>query len=692
MKIQHKYAIALTAALALFMAVLDSTIVNVALVSMERDFKTNINSVQWIVTGYILAQAAVIPVAGYFGNRFGIKRIFMLALALFTVGSLLCGLSPHLATGSAGLNLLIIFRLIQGIGGGMLVPLGSSIAFAAFPPQERAASSAVIAIPILFAPALGPTIGGLITDSSIKWPGVFFINVPIGIITLFLLARILRPDELSPPGAVPARFDYSGLFLSIVGVILVVYAFVVVSQTKGGSITAANPNGVINGWGYWLVWALLAAGVALLALFAALELYVVKDPVLDLRLFATRDFGIASVVTWVVRGIVFGSFLLIPIFLQQFQGKSAVHTGLILMSQGIGAIIGIQMGSRLYDRIGPRFLTAAGLAILTGATIWLIAVKPDSDARFFVPILFLRGIGFGFSNLPLQTVAIGAITGRALPKANSLYNASAQIFSSIGTAVVTTILVQRTTFHASSLVQAATASGTRPPANLPLLAGTDAMGDVFKLLTYGTAVAMLVSLLLPRQSLKTQMANQRASVPATPGEQPTDAPAPAPALATAPPSGHGGAPPAPESPLPATAPARTGPPPGMPEPSMPYPAPAVAGEYIGNGSMTDYEGRIAALEEMVTSLAEAMRSQPPAAPSMDEGRIAALEAAVGNLTRTVGNLPPAKWHREQYDRAGATEQRIAALERAVQHLTWSAAPAPPDGRRAPAYDVRRGAD
>ena len=231
MKIQHKYAIALTAALALFMAVLDSTIVNVALVSMERDFKTNINSVQWIVTGYILAQAAVIPVAGYFGNRFGIKRIFMLALALFTVGSLLCGLSPHLATGSAGLNLLIIFRLIQGIGGGMLFPLGSSIAFAAFPPQERAASSAVIAIPILFAPALGPTIGGLITDSSIKWPGVFFINVPIGIITLFLLARILRPDELSPPGAVPARFDYSGLFLSIVGVILVVYAVVVVSQT-----------------------------------------------------------------------------------------------------------------------------------------------------------------------------------------------------------------------------------------------------------------------------------------------------------------------------------------------------------------------------------------------------------------------------------------------------------------------------
>jgi predicted MFS family arabinose efflux permease len=207
-------------------------------------------------------------------------------------------------------------------------------------------------------------------------------------------------------------------------------------------------------------------------------------------------------VTWVVRGIVFGSFLLVPIFLQQFQSRSAVQTGLILMGQGIGAIIGIQMGSRLYDRIGPRALTTAGLLMLTGATFWLVAVKPDSGARFFVPILFLRGIGFGWSNLPLQTVGLGSITGRALGKATSLYNASAQIFSSIGTAVVTTILVQRTTYHASALVQGATDAIARSPANLALIAGTDAVSDVFKLLTIGTALAAAISLLLPKQSLK----------------------------------------------------------------------------------------------------------------------------------------------------------------------------------------------
>ncbi len=699
MKIQYKYAVALTAALALFMVVLDSTIVNVAIVAMERDFKTTINSVQWVVTGYILAQAAVIPATGYFGNRFGIKRVFMIALTIFTISSLLCGLSREISSGPNGLNLLIAFRALQGIGGGMLFPLAASIAFGAFPPEERAASSAVIAVPVLFAPALGPTVGGLIVDSGIKWPGVFFINIPIGIIALILIARIVRPDEkaVTAPGTARAGFDYSGLVLSIVGVVLVVYSFVLVSQTKSGSITAANPSGVINGWGYWLVWVLLAAGVLLLALFAYLELFVVTDPVLDLRLFVTRDFRIASVVTWVVRGIVFGSFLLIPIFLQQYQGRSAVHTGLILMAQGIGAIIGIQAGSRLYDRIGPRALTVAGLIILTGATIWLIRIKPDSGTMFFVPILFLRGIGFGWSNLPLQTVAIGSITGRALPKANSLYNAAAQIFSSIGTALVTTILVQRTTLHASNIVQAATVASARPPANLALVAGTDAVSDVFKLLTFGTIAATIVALLLPRQSLKQQNANQTAPAPATPSTS-ANGIAEMPAFATATahtPTGHGGYDPSPPAFAPSDAPDRPfsaarsqpfGPPPGTLD--------AAHAASASSGTLPDYDARIAALEQIIVHLMDDTQ-QPNSAPEarrVDEERIAALEQAVSNLDRLVHSLPPPNWHQEQYHRAGATEHRIAELERAVQHLTWGYPPQPSEGSHAPTFTDTPGED
>ena len=324
--------------------------------------------------------------------------------------------------------------------------------------------------------------------------------------------------------------------------------------------------------------------------------------------------------------------------------------------------------------------------------------------RFFVPILFLRGIGFGWSNLPLQTVAIGAITGRALPKANSLYNASAQIFSSIGVAVVTTILVQRTTLHASGIVQAAAASGARPPANLGLLAGTDAVSDVFKLLTFGTAFAVAVSFLLPRQSLKMRMASQSASTLATSDEQWEGAPSPAPPLATAQSSNgkSSDTPPMPiadtpagmpESPLPVASAQRLGPPPGMPPGNMSAPdrtpdtAPVVASPpYVQNGHAPEYEERIASLERMVASLVEAVRNQPPVpVPSVDEGRLAALEQAVSNLDRTVHSMPPPVWHRTQYDRTGETEQRVVALERAVQHLTWSTAPSPSDSYRATTY-------
>lgn len=502
MNIPYKYAASLTVAIALFMVVLDATIVNVSLVSMERDFGTTLNSIQWVVTGYTLAQAAVIPPSGYFANRFGIKRLFMLALTVFTIGSLLSGLSRDVASGSSGEQLLIAMRVLQGLGGGMLFPLATSIAFAAFPPEERAASSAVIAIPVLAAPALGPTVGGLIVDSRIGWPGIFYINVPIGLLALVMIYRIVRPDERAAADRPRPPFDFGGLALSMVGVVTFIYAFVLVGATRSGSVTPQSPAGEINGWGYWPVWALMALGLTLLAAFAWIELKVVDDPVLDLRLFDNRDFSVATLVTWGTRATIFGGFLLVPLFLQQFRGQTALHTGLILTAQGIGAMVGIQTGSRLYDRIGPRALVAFGMAVLLGSTLWLTQIGTDSDWEFFVPILVLRGVGFGWGGLPLQTVALAHITGRELPKASSLYNATAQIFTSIGTAVVTSLLAQRTIVNATDIAAAAIARGEAIPANLNLLAGTAGMRDVFWLLAIATLLVALASLPLPRYSLK----------------------------------------------------------------------------------------------------------------------------------------------------------------------------------------------
>lgn len=732
MRIPYKYQVALTAALALFMAVLDTTIVNVALTAMERDFGTTINSIQWVITGYTLVQAAVIPVTGYLGNRYGIKRMFIIALVIFTLGSLFCGLSPHLSNGTDGLALLIAFRLLQGIGGGMLFPLGASLAFSVFSPVERGAASAVVSIPVLFAPALGPTVGGLIVDSTIKWPGIFFINVPIGIITVLLIARIVKQDEKVVRQSDAPRFDISGLVLSMVGVVMVVYSFVLVGQTRAGSITPQNPNGIINGWNYWLVWTLLSAGIALLTLFAVLELRVIKDPVLDLRLFATGDFRIASFMTWVLRAVVFGSFLLVPLFLQQFRGLSAIHTGLILFAQGIGSIIGIQFGSRLYDRIGPRYLVFAGLVVLTAATVLLVGIKPNSDWQFFVPILFLRGIGFGWSNLPLQTVSIASITGRALPKATSLYNATAQVFSSIGTAVVTTILVQRTASEATALVSTAQAAGQPPPADLALLAGTAATSDVFRLLVFGTLAASVFCFFLPRYSLKQLEARKTAATDLdAPMTMPQiGQPAFATAMASAPGDTSRGATngfahsPLPERvpyPVHRTAPASYAPavrddtlsvanaattapafPPAASPPGIAYSSQAAATpasfspELPQNDTYPDaiartrftselarymesevaplrqaYDARIASLEQTVAWLTEQLAAQQAASP-LDAHRLASIEQNVVGLEDFARSLPSAQWHHTVEQRNLQLEGRVGELEQLYRRLTWEA--------------------
>lgn len=524
MRIPYKYAVALTAALGLFMAILDNTVINVALTAMQKAFNTDVNTIQWVITGYFLAQAAVIPVSGYFANRFGVKRMFSLALAIFTVGSLLCGLSPNIGGPIGGEELLIIFRAFQGIGGGMLFPLATAITFSAFPPMERAAASGLVAVPVLLAPTLGPTIGGLLTDSRVEWPSIFFVNLPVGILTLLLVARVIQPDSEAqaqhpgPAGAARAGFDWVGLVLSMIGVILVVYAFTLVSQTDPATITTSNPRGDIHGWGYWLVWALLAAGLAVLTAFAFYELRVAEDPVLDLRLFTSFNFTVATIMTWVTRAVIFGSFFLIPLFLQQFRGLSAVKAGLYMMPQGIFAGIALGIGSRLYDRVGPRLLVVVGMSLLTISSALLIGTHRDSDWRFFLPILAIRGIGFGWSNLPLQTLSLSAITGRALPKASSLYNATAQIFSSIGVAVISTIFIQDTTARARELLLA---NGGQAPTDLAIRAGVSAFDQVFLLVTLGTALAIFLGFFLPNKSLKQEQeagaaagAGQRQFVPA----------------------------------------------------------------------------------------------------------------------------------------------------------------------------------
>jgi EmrB/QacA subfamily drug resistance transporter len=453
MRLQYKYAVALTAALGLFMAVLDNTIVNVALSPLVKAFNTDLSSVQWVVTAYFLAQAAVIPAAGYLSNRIGIKKVYLTCLALFTLGSVLCGLSDLVqdANGHPYIGLLIFFRVVQGIGGGALFPLATAISFSAFPPEERASSSAIIGIPVLMAPAFGPTIGGLLID-SLGWQWIFFINLPVGLIALFLVWRVIKPDTNQAPQGAQGRFDVLGLILSMAGVLAVVYGFTMVSERNPDTISATNPQGDVYGWGYGMVWLLVGIGTALLVAFALWELRV-KDPVMDLRLFKNRDFTTSSILTWLMTAFIFGSFFLLPVFLQNIRDPhyGATVAGLTTMPMGLAAAAATMLGGRvLYNKLGPRYLVMLGFIFLAASNLLLLGISNETTGWDLVPAMLLRGLGFGMTGIPLQTLALATVTGRALPKASSLYNVTRQIFSSVGIAILSTLFIQQTTAHLPS--------------------------------------------------------------------------------------------------------------------------------------------------------------------------------------------------------------------------------------------------
>ncbi len=479
----------------MFMAVLDTTIVNVALAPMAASFKTDLGGIQWVITGYFLTVAAIIPLAGYLGNRFGLKRLFILCLVLFTFGSVLCGLAPSL-------EWLIVFRVVQGLGGGGLFPLAQAIALRAFPPHERASSSAILGVAALVAPALGPTLGGILTD-AFGWQAIFFINLPVGLLCIFLVRQIVPADEQGQP--IRKAFDLIGLTLSMLGVLLVVYALSLVSQSVPSTITTQQPRGTIYGWGYWPVWALLGGGVLILAVFTFYELYVSRDPVLDLRLFKQFSFTISTVVCCAVAMAIFGSFFLLPVFLEQVHTPhfSATEAGLLILPLGIASALATLLSGRLlYNRLGVRNLVVMGAVLLIAGTWGITNLQSDSDGWGLIPWQVVRGLGFGFTFVPLQTRALQEITGPALSKASSLLNVMRQIFSTVGTAIASTTFLQQTTFHLTELNSNSGIKDKPTSAQLQegvARAGTMAVNDVFFIVLLGSILVLVLALALPNR-------------------------------------------------------------------------------------------------------------------------------------------------------------------------------------------------
>lgn len=454
MQLAYKWQAAIVTAVALFMAILDNTVVNVALPQMQSAFHTDSTTITWVVTAYFLAQAAVIPITGYLSDLIGTKTVFMASLALFTLGSLLCALAPSE-------HMLIAFRVFQGVGGGALFPIVFAIIFRVFPPAERGGASAVVGVPVLLAPAFGPTIGGYLT-TTFNWNAIFSVNVPIGIATLIAAFFILRgrAAERADMGVTsslrPKRFDIQGLILAMVGFTALVYGI----SEAGAHGWNATPFDHFSLGGLNIdasVVTYLIVGGVVLAAFVVNEL-LVSDPVLDLRLFTNYTFTSANVLMWGVAAFLFGSLILLPFFFERVRGESALSTGEIVISQGLAAVVTTIFAGRFYNRIGPRVMAVVGFALITAGTYGLTKFNVHTNGQDIQISLILRGLGLGLTNIPLQTLALSSISNRAMARASSLVNVTRQVAGAVGIATLTTYLTQQTTSHVDS-VKAAFTSG-----------------------------------------------------------------------------------------------------------------------------------------------------------------------------------------------------------------------------------------
>jgi EmrB/QacA subfamily drug resistance transporter len=408
----YKKIVAVTFVVSVFMDVLDVTIVNVALKTIRESLGASETGLEWVVTGYILSLAVWIPASGWLGDRIGTKRVFLFALGMFTLGSALCGLSWNIGA-------LIAFRVVQGIGGGMLVPVGTAMLYRAYPPNERARASAVLSIPSVLGPALGPVLGGVITTHT-SWRFIFLINVPIGIIA-FIFGLLYLKESTEPTAG---SFDFRGFALSAAGFSLVIFGLSEIPRRGWTSPVSIIPT---------------AAG---LVVIAVLVLYSLRQsaPMLAFRLYANRAFRSANIVGFVGMGAFIGSVFVIPLFLQLYRGLSPQESGFATFTQALGFICVSRFVGLAYMRLGPRRLMVAGLALSALINLNFLWVDEHTNLWWIRLIMFGRGLCLPLLFIPLQASAFATISMADTGRASSLFSTSRQLASAVGVAILGAIL------------------------------------------------------------------------------------------------------------------------------------------------------------------------------------------------------------------------------------------------------------
>lgn len=451
-------------------ALLDTTMISVALADLRREFGASPSTLQLVSTVYLLAMAAVIPLMGWSVERWGGKAMWMASIALFLLGSLLCGAAWSVAS-------LVAFRVVQGVGGGLILPLMQAILADQAGPHRFGRAMSLVAIPGQLAPIVGPALGGLILDSA-GWRWLFYSNLPV---CLVALASAWKGLPASRPGRAPT-FDLPGFLLFSPGLALLVYGLSLVGNSGAFLSGPAAPY--------------LGIGTVLAAGFAAIAYRKGGAALIDLSLLHHRPYAAAAALMFLFGIAIYGPMFLLPLYSQLVRGDDALAAGMALAPQGIGTMLGIAAAGRWSDRSGPRPLVLTGIVITALATLAYTRLDVDTSRTVLAIALFIRGIGLGTAGIPVMAAAYHGLTTAQLPGATPGVHVIQRLGASLGTAVLAVVLQRRL-----ALSPGTGGAGPEPaPVADPELASAAAFNAAFGWATAFTVIALLPALILPRHT------------------------------------------------------------------------------------------------------------------------------------------------------------------------------------------------
>jgi EmrB/QacA subfamily drug resistance transporter len=475
------------------MSILDVTVVSVALPTFQREFHATYATVAWTMTAYTLALATVIPISGWAADRFGTKRLYLTSIVLFVAGSALCSMAPGIAE-------LITFRAIQGLGGGMLMPVGMTIMTRAAGPDRVGRVMAVLGVPMLLGPIAGPILGGWLIQAA-SWHWIFLINVPIGVIAFLFSFRVLPKDQPQPSEA----FDFLGMLLLSPGLALFLYG--VSSIPSAGTIKAAK---------------VLIPAIIGLVLVIGFVLHALRKahPLIDLRLFRNRNLTVAVVTITLFVVAFMGSMLLFPSYFLQVRGETTLNAGLLLAPQGLGAMLMMPIAGRFTDRTGPGKLVLVGIVLIAAGMGVFTQVTASSSYVLLLSALFVMGMGMGMTMMPIMSAALATLTDHQIARGSTMMNIIQQTAGSIGTAVMSVILTNQVLNSPTATAYSAVTQGAVPAAKIPapvLQQGREALAQSFGH-TYIVGLALIIlcivpAFFLPRKKIQAPTPQETAAVP-----------------------------------------------------------------------------------------------------------------------------------------------------------------------------------